>query len=62
MMMEAFGGKGYVANTPAELKAALEEAVASGKPCLINAMIDPDAGVESGRIKSLNVVSKVGKK
>ena len=41
---------------------ALEEAVASGKPCLINAMIDPDAGVESGRIKSLNVVSKVGKK
>ena len=62
MMMEAFGGKGYVANTPAELKAALEEAVASGKPCLINAMIDPDAGVESGRIKSLNIVSKVGKK
>lgn len=62
MMMEAFGGKGYWVKTPAELKAALEEAVASKKPCLINAMIDPDAGVESGRIKSLNIVSKVGKK
>ena len=61
-MMEAFGGKGYLVETPAELKAALEEAVASKKPCLINAMIDPDAGVESGRIKSLNIVSKVGKK
>ncbi len=61
-MMEAFGGKGYLVNTPEELKAALEEAVASKKPCLINAMIDPDAGVESGRIKSLNIESKVGKK
>ena len=48
--------------SPEELKAALEEAVAAKKPCLINAMIDPDAGVESGRIKSLNIVSKVGKK
>ncbi|MBO4789608.1 MAG: oxalyl-CoA decarboxylase [Oxalobacter sp.] len=62
LMMEALGGKGYLANNPTELKAALEEAVASKKPCLINAMIDPDAGVESGRIKSLNVVSNIGKK
>ncbi len=62
LMMEALGGKGYLANNPTELKAALEEAVASRKPCLINAMIDPDAGVESGRIKSLNVVSNIGKK
>ncbi len=62
LMMEALGGKGYLANNPSELKAALEEAVASKKPCLINAMIDPDAGVESGRIKSLNIVSTVGKK
>lgn len=62
MMMEAFGGKGYWVKTPAELKAALNEAIASKKPCLINAMIDPDAGVESGRIKSLNIVSNVGKK
>jgi oxalyl-CoA decarboxylase len=54
LLMEAFGGKGVVANTPAELKAALQEAVASGRPTLINAVIDETAGTESGRITSLN--------
>jgi oxalyl-CoA decarboxylase len=54
MMMQAFGGAGVVANTPEELKKALDEAVASGKPTLINAMIDEGAGTESGRITSLN--------
>ena len=54
LMMEAFGGKGVVASTPAELKAALQEAVASGRPTLINAVIDETAGTESGRITSLN--------
>lgn len=54
LLMEAFGGKGVVANTPAELKRALEEAVASGRPTLINAVIDETAGTESGRITSLN--------
>jgi oxalyl-CoA decarboxylase len=54
MMMQAFGGVGVVANTPEELKAALDEAVASGKPTLINATIDEGAGTESGRITSLN--------
>jgi oxalyl-CoA decarboxylase len=54
MMMQAFGGAGVVANTPAELKKALDEAVASGKPTLINAVIDEGAGTESGRITSLN--------
>lgn len=54
MMMQAFGGVGVVAKTPAELKKALDEAVASRKPTLINAMIDESAGTESGRITSLN--------
>jgi oxalyl-CoA decarboxylase len=54
MMMQAFGGVGVVANTPEELKKALDEAVASGKPTLINATIDEGAGTESGRITSLN--------
>jgi oxalyl-CoA decarboxylase len=54
MMMQAFGGVGVVANTPAELQKALSEAVASGKPTLINAIIDETAGTESGRITSLN--------
>ncbi|NMM07219.1 oxalyl-CoA decarboxylase [Polaromonas sp.] len=53
-MMEAFGGVGVHATTPAELAKALEEAVASGKPTLINAVIDETAGTESGRITSLN--------
>ncbi len=54
MMMQAFGGVGVVANTPAELGAAMREAVASGKPTLINAIIDETAGTESGRITMLN--------
>lgn len=54
MMMQAFGGVGVVASTPAELEKALREAVASGKPTLINAIIDETAGTESGRITSLN--------
>ena len=54
MMMQAFGGVGVVANTPAELQKALDEAIKSGKPTLINAIIDETAGTESGRITSLN--------
>jgi oxalyl-CoA decarboxylase len=54
LMMQAFGGVGVVANTPEELKKALDEAVKSRKPTLINAMIDENAGTESGRITSLN--------
>jgi oxalyl-CoA decarboxylase len=54
MMMQAFGGVGAYAKTPEELKKALDEAVASGKPTLINAIIDENAGTESGRITSLN--------
>jgi oxalyl-CoA decarboxylase len=54
MMMTAFGGVGVVATTPAELDKAMKEALASGKPTLINAVIDETAGTESGRITSLN--------
>jgi oxalyl-CoA decarboxylase len=53
-MMEAFGGVGVNATTPAELRKAMEEAIRSGKPTLINAVIDEAAGTESGRITSLN--------
>ncbi|OIQ98740.1 oxalyl-CoA decarboxylase [mine drainage metagenome] len=54
MMMQAFGGVGVRATTPEQLAEALDEAVASGKPTLINAIIDESAGTESGRITSLN--------
>jgi oxalyl-CoA decarboxylase len=53
-MMEAFGGVGVHATTPEELQTALDEAIRSGKPTLINAVIDETAGTESGRITSLN--------
>ncbi|MEP6557123.1 MAG: oxalyl-CoA decarboxylase [Burkholderiales bacterium] len=53
-MMEAFGGVGAHVTTPAELSKALDEAIASGKPTLINVVIDGSAGTESGRITSLN--------
>ena len=54
LMMQAFGGVGVTAHTPDELMAAMNEAIASGKPTLINAVIDETAGTESGRITSLN--------
>ena len=53
-LMEAFGGVGVVAATPAELRSAMEEAIRSKRPTLVNAIIDENAGTESGRITSLN--------
>jgi oxalyl-CoA decarboxylase len=53
-LMEAFGGVGVHATTADELAKAMTEAIASGRPTLINAVIDEAAGTESGRITSLN--------
>jgi oxalyl-CoA decarboxylase len=61
-MMEAFGGVGVNVTTPDELKRAVDAAMDSGKPTLINAEIDPAAGSESGNIGSLNPQSVVKKK
>jgi oxalyl-CoA decarboxylase len=61
-LMEAFGGVGVHATTPAELSKAMNEAIASGRPTLINAVIDETAGTESGRITSLNPQSAASKK
>ena len=61
-MMEAFGGVGVHATTPDDLKRAVNEAMHSGKPTLINAVIDEEAGTESGRIGNLNPQSIIAKK
>jgi oxalyl-CoA decarboxylase len=61
-MMEAFGGIGYNVTTPQELEKALTEAIAAGKPALINAVIDEAAGTESGRLTNLNPASTATKK
>jgi oxalyl-CoA decarboxylase len=61
-IIEAFGGAGYhSADTPSRTK-AVSEALASGKPALINAVIDPTAGTESGHIQSLNPRSAAAQK
>jgi len=57
-MIEAFGGVGVHATTPAELRAGIEAAFRSRRPTLINAVIDETAGTESGRITSLNPTVK----
>ena len=61
-MMEAFGGVGVNATSPDELRRAVNEAMDSGKPTLINAVIDPGSGSESGRIGNLNPQSALKKK
>ncbi len=61
-MIEAFGGVGVNATSPDELKRAVNAAMDSGKPTLINAVIDPAAGSELGRIGNLNPQSKLKKK
>ena len=61
-MMAAFGGVGVYVTSPADLTVAVNEAIASGKPTLINAVIDENAGTESGRIGNLNPQSVVKKK
>jgi oxalyl-CoA decarboxylase len=61
-MIEAFGGVGVNATSPDELRRAVNEAMDSGKPTLINAVLDPAAGSESGRIGNLNPQSKLKKK
>jgi len=61
-MIEAFGGVGVNVTTPDELSRAVNKAMDSGKPTLINAVIDPAAGTESGRIGNLNPQSVVRKK
>ena len=53
-MGEVFGAKNYYVKTPAELTAALEEAIASKAPAIIDVQLAGDAGKESGHIGYLN--------
>ena len=58
-LIEAFGGAGYHVTDPESLKNRLSEAIASGQPALINCVIDPKAGTESGHIQNLNPKSSL---
>ncbi|WP_213767669.1 oxalyl-CoA decarboxylase [Caballeronia sp. dw_19] len=59
-LIEAFGGAGHYVKDPQSLSKALTDALESGKPALINCVIDPKTGTESGHLKSLNPQSAVG--
>jgi oxalyl-CoA decarboxylase len=61
-IIEAFGGVGVHVTTPDELSRAVNKAMDSGRPTLINAVIDPAAGTESGNISKLNPQSALKKK
>lgn len=60
-MIEAFGGVGYHVEDSASLQKAVDEALKARKPALINAVIDPTAGTESGNITHLNPQSALQK-
>ena len=53
-MMDAFGGENYVTSSASQLAAACRIAFAARRPALINCIIDPMAGVESGNVHSFN--------
>jgi len=59
-LIEAFGGTGHHVADPQALSKALTASLASGKPALINCVIDPKAGTESGHIQNLNPKSQIG--
>ena len=58
-MIEAFGGVSFNATTPEELRKAISAGIESGKPTLINCVIDPAVGAESGHIGNLNPKSTI---
>jgi oxalyl-CoA decarboxylase len=58
-LIEAFGGTGHHVTDPQSLTKALADALASGKPAIINCVIDPTAGTESGHLQSLNPTSQI---
>ena len=60
-LIEAFGGTGHHATDTASLMKAVTESLKAGAPALINCVIDPKAGTESGHIKNLNPKSKLSK-
>ncbi|MEC4272800.1 oxalyl-CoA decarboxylase [Adlercreutzia sp. R25] len=53
-LMEAFGGTGYYATTPAEVEKYVAEGVASGKPTMVCVELSIHSGKESGHITYLN--------
>ena len=53
-LVEALGGKGLYVENPADIKPALDEAFAAGKPACINVMTDPTT-VSPGSVALANL-------
>jgi len=58
-LIEAFGGAAYHVEDTASLTKALKAALAAGRPAIIDCLIDPKAGTESGHIQNLNPKTSV---
>jgi oxalyl-CoA decarboxylase len=61
-LIEAFGGTGQYVTDTQSLAKAVTDALASGKPALINCVIDPRAGTESGHLQNLNPQTAIASK
>lgn len=55
-LSESFGGAGYLATTTKQLAHALRQSIDDGAPALIDCVIDPTDGTESGHLTKLNPV------
>ncbi len=53
-LIEAYGGVGYHVETPFAAAEAVSAALSAGRPAVVNCVIDPVAGTESGHIENLN--------
>lgn len=58
-LMKAFGGVGMRATSTAELQTCLRQAISqhmpNRQPVVIDVILDPMAGVESGNVHSFNL-------
>lgn len=53
-LMSSFGGRGYRADSAATLAKACAEAFGNKVPAVIDVVLDPMAGVESGNVHAFN--------
>ena len=60
MLIQAFGGAGRRVTMTTSLSQALNEALESGEPTLINCIIDSKVGTESGHLKNMNPKTLAG--
>lgn len=53
LMVAGFGGHGEFVEKPADIAPALQRAIASGKPALVNVCVDPEAQAAGGLLGAL---------